>query len=59
MADVYQDLETIGAVALDIHEAMAATGSTGGMTGQMKGITGDISLIGADIFADGDVTLLR
>ena len=58
MADVYQDLETVGAVALDIRGVLAAAGSTGGRTRQMKGITGDISLLGANIYADGDVALI-
>ena len=58
MADGYQDLETVGAVALDTHGALAAAGSSGGRTRQMKGIWGDISVLGANIYADGDVALI-
>ena len=58
MADVYQDLETVGAVALDIHGNLAAAGSTGGLFGQMKGWVGDTPILGADIFAGGEVALV-
>ena len=58
MANMSPDLETVGAVALDLHGALAAAGSTGGVTGQMKGIIGDTPFLGADIFADEDVALV-
>ena len=58
MDNMSQDLETVGAVALDIHGALAAAGSTGERTGQMKGIVGDSPVLGADIFADKDIALV-
>ena len=58
MADLSPHLETVGAVALDVYGTLAAAGSSGGKTGQMKGVIGDISLQGADIYADEDVALV-
>ena len=55
---ISQDLETVGAVALDVHGGLAAAGSTGGMTGKMKGSIGDTPVLGAGIFADEEVALV-
>lgn len=53
------DLETVGAVALDLHGNLAAAGSTGGMTGKMKGRLGDTAVAGEGIYADKSVTIDR
>ena len=58
MADLSPHLETVGAVALDVFGTLAAAGLSGGRTGQMKGVVGDTSLQGADIYADEDVALV-
>src|SRR5690606_20728710 len=42
---------TVGAVALDVHGALAAATSTGGMTGKLPGRIGDSSVIGAGTYA--------
>ena len=52
------DLETVGAVALDIHGNLAAAGSTGGLTGKMSGRVGDTSIFGAGIYADQDIAIV-
>ena len=53
-----QDLEMVGAVALDVHGDLAAAGSTGRMTGKMKGGISDTPILGAGIFANQDVALV-
>ena len=42
---------TVGAVALDVHGDLAATTSTGGMTGKRWGRVGDSPIIGAGTYA--------
>jgi beta-aspartyl-peptidase (threonine type) len=42
---------TVGAVAADVHGAVAAATSTGGMTGKLPGRVGDSAVIGAGTFA--------
>jgi len=51
------DLETVGAVALDLHGNLAAAGCTGGMTGKMNGRLGYTAVVGAGIYADKTVTI--
>ncbi len=51
-------LETVGAVALDIHGDLAAASSTGGLIGKMKGSVGDTAIIGAGLFVDQDVVII-
>jgi beta-aspartyl-peptidase (threonine type) len=43
---------TVGAAALDVHGALAAATSTGGVGGKMPGRVGDSAIIGAGTFAD-------
>jgi beta-aspartyl-peptidase (threonine type) len=43
---------TVGAIALDIHEGLAAATSTGGVPGKMAGRVGDSAIIGAGTFAN-------
>ena len=57
-ANMSKDLETVGAVALDIHGALAAAGSTGGILGHMKVGVGDSPVLGADTFANEDVAVV-
>ncbi|KAL8929841.1 MAG: hypothetical protein Q9208_000985 [Pyrenodesmia sp. 3 TL-2023] len=52
------DLETVGAVALDIQGNLAAAGSTGGLTYKMPGRIGDTAIAGAGLFADQDVAIV-
>lgn len=52
------DLETVGAVALDTYGHLAAAGSTGGLTGKMKGRIGDTAIIGAGIYADDKIAVV-
>lgn len=58
MANISEDHETVGAVVLDLHGTLAAAGSSGGMTGQMKVVVGHMHLLGGDIHADDDVALV-
>ena len=48
---------TVGAVALDVHGALAAATSTGGLTGKMPGRVGDSPVFGAGTFADSRVAV--
>lgn len=45
---------TVGAVARDLHGALAAATSTGGMTAKLPGRVGDTPMIGAGTFADNE-----
>jgi len=45
---------TVGAVALDIHENLAAATSTGGMTNKRFGRVGDSPIIGAGTYANNN-----
>lgn len=58
MANMSQDLETVGAVALDVYGTLAAAGSNGGMTAQMKVDVRGSPGLGADIFANEDVAVV-
>ncbi len=55
---ISQDLESVGAVALDTHGDLAAAGSAGGITDKMKGSIGDTPVLGAGLFADEDVAVV-
>lgn len=46
---------TVGAVALDLHGALAAATSTGGLTAKRPGRVGDSPIIGAGTFAESAV----
>lgn len=48
---------TVGAVALDMHGALAAATSTGGRTAKMAGRIGDTPVIGAGTWADDTVAV--
>lgn len=52
------DLETVGAVALDVYGNLAAAGSTGGLTYKMPGRIGDTAIAGAGLFADQDIAVV-
>lgn len=52
------DLETVGAVALDIHGCLAAAGSTGGVSGKMEGRIGDTAIVGAGVYADRNIAVV-
>lgn len=56
--DPEADLETVGAVTLDIHGHLAAAGSTGGLTYKMQGRVGDTAIMGAGLYADRDVAIV-
>ena len=53
-----EDLETVGAVALDLHGNLAAASSTGGLTCKMKGRVGDTAIIGAGLSVDQNVAVI-
>lgn len=44
--------QTVGAVALDRWNRLAAATSTGGLVGKLKGRVGDTAVVGAGIYAD-------
>ena len=46
-----KDMDTVGAVALDVHGNLAAATSTGGMTNKRFGRLGDVPVIGAGTYA--------
>lgn len=52
-----EGLETVGAVAFDLHGNLAASGSTGGITGKLKGRLGDTAVMGAGLYASKDVAV--
>ncbi|KAL8903432.1 MAG: hypothetical protein Q9207_003921 [Kuettlingeria erythrocarpa] len=52
------DLETVGAVVLDIHGNLAAAGSTGRLTYKMPGRIGDTAITGAGLLADQDIAVI-
>ncbi len=43
------DIGTVGAVALDSRRHLAAGGSTGGITGKLRGRIGDTAILGAGL----------
>lgn len=49
--------QTVGAVALDRFQKLAAASSTGGLVGKLKGRVGDTAIVGAGIYADDKVAL--
>lgn len=53
-----EDLETVGAVALDLHGNLAAASSAGGLTGKLKGRVGDTAIIGAGLSVDQNVAVI-
>lgn len=53
-----EDLETVGAVALDLHNNLAAAGSTGGITYKMKGRLGDTAIMGAGLYVTKNVAVV-
>lgn len=52
------DLETVGAIALDVHGGLAAAGSTGGLTYKSQGRIGDTAIVGAGLYADKNVAIV-
>ncbi|KAL9001596.1 MAG: hypothetical protein Q9188_005442 [Gyalolechia gomerana] len=52
------ELETVGAIALDIHGRLAAAGSTGGLTNKSMGRIGDTAIIGAGLLADKGIAVV-
>ena len=53
-----EDLETVGAVALDIRGNLAAASSTGGLTFKTKGRVGDTAIIGAGLAVDENIAVV-
>lgn len=53
-----RDLETVGAVALDLHGNLAAAGSTEGLACKIKGRVGDTAIIGAGLSADQNIAVV-
>ncbi|KAI9651772.1 MAG: hypothetical protein M1829_002448 [Trizodia sp. TS-e1964] len=49
------DMGTVGAVVLDSYGHIAAGGSTGGLTGKLRGRIGDTAVLGAGLFGDTKV----
>uniref|UniRef100_A0A3Q1H6M5 Si:ch211-256m1.8 n=1 Tax=Acanthochromis polyacanthus TaxID=80966 RepID=A0A3Q1H6M5_9TELE len=49
--------QTVGAVALDRWNGLAAASSTGGLVGKLKGRVGDTAIVGAGIYADDKIAL--
>uniref|UniRef100_A0A1A7XEY9 Isoaspartyl peptidase/L-asparaginase n=2 Tax=Nothobranchiidae TaxID=405002 RepID=A0A1A7XEY9_9TELE len=49
--------QTVGAVALDGWNRLAAASSTGGLVGKLKGRVGDTAVVGAGIYADDEVAI--
>lgn len=49
--------QTVGAVALDRENTLAAATSTGGLVGKLKGRVGDTAVVGAGIYADDKVAI--
>ncbi|XP_017272171.1 uncharacterized protein LOC108236189 [Kryptolebias marmoratus] len=49
--------QTVGAVALDRWNGLAAASSTGGVVGKLKGRVGDTAVVGAGIYADDKVAI--
>uniref|UniRef100_A0A3P9M1Q0 Isoaspartyl peptidase/L-asparaginase n=1 Tax=Oryzias latipes TaxID=8090 RepID=A0A3P9M1Q0_ORYLA len=49
--------QTVGAVALDSLNRLAAASSTGGLVGKLKGRVGDTAVVGAGIYADEKVAI--
>uniref|UniRef100_A0A1A8K3K5 Isoaspartyl peptidase/L-asparaginase n=1 Tax=Nothobranchius kuhntae TaxID=321403 RepID=A0A1A8K3K5_NOTKU len=49
--------QTVGAVALDHWNRLAAASSTGGLVGKLKGRVGDTAVVGAGIYADEEVAI--
>ncbi|XP_076020748.1 uncharacterized protein LOC143011668 [Genypterus blacodes] len=49
--------QTVGAVALDRWQRLAAASSTGGLVGKLKGRVGDTAVVGAGIYADDKVAV--
>ncbi|XP_023204131.1 uncharacterized protein LOC106699831 [Xiphophorus maculatus] len=49
--------QTVGAVAFDRWNTLAAATSTGGLVGKLKGRVGDTAVVGAGIYADDKVAI--
>ncbi|XP_058509551.1 uncharacterized protein si:ch211-256m1.8 [Solea solea] len=49
--------QTVGAVALDRWNGLAAASSTGGLAGKLKGRVGDTAVVGAGIYADDKLAI--
>uniref|UniRef100_A0A672FLZ5 Isoaspartyl peptidase/L-asparaginase n=1 Tax=Salarias fasciatus TaxID=181472 RepID=A0A672FLZ5_SALFA len=49
--------QTVGAVALDCRDGLAAASSTGGLVGKLKGRVGDTAVVGAGIYADDKLAI--
>lgn len=49
--------QTVGAVALDRYQRLAAASSTGGLIGKLKGRIGDTAVVGAGIYADDKLAI--
>lgn len=49
--------QTVGAVAVDCWNRLAAASSTGGLVGKLKGRVGDTAVVGAGIYADDKVAI--
>ncbi|XP_033833644.2 uncharacterized protein si:ch211-256m1.8 [Periophthalmus magnuspinnatus] len=49
--------QTVGAVALDVGQDLAAATSTGGLVGKLKGRVGDTAVVGAGVYADNSLAV--
>ncbi|KAK2833735.1 hypothetical protein Q5P01_017624 [Channa striata] len=49
--------QTVGAVALDCWNELAAASSTGGLVGKLKGRVGDTAVVGAGVYADDKLAI--
>lgn len=52
------ELEAVGAVALDVFGNLAAATSSGGTTGKAKGSIGHTAIVGAGLYADRKVAVV-
>jgi L-asparaginase / beta-aspartyl-peptidase len=53
-----EHVDTVGAVALDTHDRLAAASSTGGVFGKMPGRVGDAPVFGAGYYASETIAVL-
>ncbi|MCJ1356690.1 MAG: hypothetical protein MMC33_006685 [Icmadophila ericetorum] len=52
------ELEAVGAIALDIYGNLAAAGSSGGMTCKAKGSISHTAIVGAGLYADRNIAIV-
>lgn len=52
------NLGTVGAIVLDRYGNLASGGSTGGLSGKLRGRIGDTAILGAGLYADSKVAVV-